>query len=114
MSRTTLNLLVFSFVLAVAAGAAHAYVPSETTRITRVDVYAEYGGGDVAFAVANPLPQCNGGFWFKKTDPGFQATLSTLLSAYHARSTVRIYALPDQIWPGSGANYCRLYSIELL
>jgi hypothetical protein len=114
MTRTNLNLLVFSFVVLVAASTAYAYVSTGTTRVTRIGVYAEYGGGDVVFSVANPLPGCEGGFWLKKSDPGFQTTLSTLLSAYHARATVKVYALTDQIWPGSAAPHCRLYAFELL
>ena len=114
MHRATLNLMAFSFVLSFATGTAHAYASTVPTRITRITAYSEYGGGDVAFTVANPLPECSGGFWFKKTDAGFQATLTTLLSAYHARSTVRIYAHPDQLWPGSASNTCRLYGVDLL
>lgn len=114
MLSTTRSLPIVSLVIALVATTADAYVPTEPTRITRIGAYSEYGGGDIVFSVANPIPGCSGGFWLKKTDPGFQATLNTILSAYHARSSVRVYALPDQLWPGSAAPHCRLYAIELI
>ncbi|ALU41478.1 hypothetical protein [Pseudoalteromonas rubra] len=49
----------------------------------------------------------------KKPDPGFDANLSVLLSAYHAKSKVIARGHDDQIWGGSSGRYCLLYSIEL-
>jgi hypothetical protein len=111
MSRTVLTLLTIATVLAFAA-TTRAYSSTATTRISNIVSYVDYGGGDVTFGVANPVSSCVG-FWFKKGDPGFQSTLNTILSAYHARSTVVVNFEPSQLWTGSAFNYCRLHSIEL-
>jgi hypothetical protein len=99
--------------ITLAASTAYAFINTVPTRITFIEAYTEYGNGDVSFGVENPLPQCNGGFWLRKTDPGFASNLSALLSAYHARSTVMIFAHPDQLWGGSGNSYCRVHGLRL-
>lgn len=95
------------------ATSASAYISTSDTTITTIYSYSEYGSGDVVFRVAAPLTDCEGGFWLKRSDPGFNANLTLLLAAYQSRSTVMIYANPDQIWSGSGSKYCHLYAIQL-
>lgn len=88
------------------------YIGSGFSTISFITSYNQFGPGDVAFRIATPISQCPNGYWFTKNDPGFQANLSMLIAAYQAKSKIRIYALPDQIWKGSSGTYCKLYSIE--
>jgi hypothetical protein len=112
MSHITLKLLALSFILTI-AGTAYAYNATGLTRISQVVTYSEYGAGDVTFSVANPIPECNSGYWLRKSDPGFQATLNTVLSAFHARSTVMVFGLPNELWSGSAGKYCRVHGLAL-
>lgn len=79
-----------------------------------VGSYNDYGDGDVIFKIQTPIQQCPGGYWLTKSDAGFSADLSLILSAYQAKNDVIVYGLPSQIWSGSSTNYCKLYSIRLL
>jgi hypothetical protein len=82
-------------------------------RIKNIYTYVQYGGGDIIVQVSNPSPNCGGGFWLSVEDPGFDSTLSFLLSGYHAQSTFHFSGDNTQIWGGSGAKYCRLTSVGL-
>ncbi|MEZ9526794.1 hypothetical protein [Enterovibrio norvegicus] len=88
------------------------YVGSSTSTIVIVNSYSEYGGGDVYFTLASPADECPNGYWMRKTDPGFQANLSMVIAAYQAKSSVRIYGLPDEMWSGTSGKACRLYAIS--
>ena len=90
---------------------AASYKGSPISKVVSVTSYAEYGPGDVIFSIENPIPECINGYWLKKSDPGFQANLSMVIAAYHAKSNVLIYGLPDQIWPASGGKFCHLFNI---
>lgn len=88
------------------------YIGSGTTKISLVYSYSEFGGGDVYFTIENPIPECSKGYWFRNSDPGFEANMSMVLSAYHAKSPVVIYGLPDEPWSGTSQTACRLYAIS--
>jgi hypothetical protein len=106
-------LLIALFSLPIKSDAQGAYVGTAVTKITLLDSYNQYGDGDVRILVQTP-PSSAGcdGFWITKADAGFQANLSMLLAAYHAGTQVVIYGLPGQLWAGSGAKICKLYSVE--
>ncbi len=87
-------------------------IGSGSTTVSAVYSYSEFGGGDVYFTINDPIAECSKGYWFRKTDPGFEANLSMLLAAYHASSTVVIYGLPDEPWSGTSPTACRLYAIS--
>lgn len=82
-----------------------------TTSINRLISYNQYGGGDVAFTVVHPSAGCDG-YWINKADPGFDANMSMILAAYHAKAPVRVHGLNDQKWQGTGSFWCKLYAIE--
>ncbi|MEI8594388.1 hypothetical protein [Photobacterium sp. Hal280] len=90
------------------------YVGSGASTIKMIHSYSEYGGGDVIFRLAeSETTSCPSGYWLRKTDPGFDANLSMLIAAFHAKSRVVVYGLPDEIWPGSQTGkYCHLYAIN--
>ena len=98
----------------LASSLAHAaIIDSPTSKIKMMGSYNQYAGGDVYFAIENPAGICTHGYWLNKADAGFGANMAMLLSAYHAKSNVMIYAHNDQIWPGSTGTYCKLYSVVL-
>lgn len=88
--------------------------PSVATSITAIESYSEYGEGDVIFSIDNPHSSCPRGYWMKKSDPGFHANLSLLLSSFHAQSTVVVRGHDDNIWGGSITTFCHLYSIRII
>jgi hypothetical protein len=85
-----------------------------TTYITSIGSYAALGGGDVIVSVSNLATNCGGGFWLKPGDGGTDRTLSTLLSAYHAHSHVQITGYDNDLWPGSGSPFCRIYAVSIV
>jgi hypothetical protein len=94
---------------ATAAVAGHA----RPITVTGYFVYPEYGGGDVVVTLSEPVATgCEAGFWLRPSDPGFKAAMATIMMAYINKSPVRIWVLDDQVWPGSAAKYCKLYTIQ--
>jgi hypothetical protein len=83
-----------------------------STKVTGILSYNQFGGGDVAFNVANPTTACPSGYWITKSDPGFSANFVILLAAYSQQTSIRVVGLPDQIWSGSSATYCKVYVIS--
>ncbi len=81
------------------------------SKISNYISYNQYGEGDVVFRVENPMPKCHG-YWIAKTDPGFEANLSSILAAYHSKIKIKVSGHDDQKWPGSSNFWCKLYSIE--
>ncbi|WP_303455175.1 hypothetical protein [Photobacterium sp. 2_MG-2023] len=90
------------------------FVGSSVSTIKTIHSYSEFGGGDVYLKLAEPeTTSCPSGYWLRKTDPGFDANLSMAIAAFHAKSRVIAYGLPDEMWPGSPTGkYCHLYAIQ--
>jgi hypothetical protein len=86
---------------------------STPVTITGLTSYEDFGGGDVVFSITSAVTGCEGGFWLRPTDPGFQRSLAIAMSAQLGGRSVRIAAHNDSLWPGSGAKYCRIYNIGL-
>ncbi len=85
-----------------------------TGKITNVMTYTEYGSGDVIFSLDASANGCDEGYWLPPSAPGFNTTLSIILSAYHAKSTVRLWGHDDQLWGGSAdSKYCKLNWFKL-
>ncbi len=85
--------------------------PTGQTTINRIVTYNQHGEGDVVFTVNNPSSSCYG-YWITKSDAGFDANLSMILAAYHAKASVRVYGLNHIKWSGSENFWCKLYAIE--
>ena len=97
-------------------GPAHGTVVNNLTtpaQISYVYSYSEFGGGDVVFRLQTILAGCEGGYWLRPTDPGFQRNVAMLMSAQLARRAISIYAYDNQIWSGSVAKYCRVDMIAM-
>ncbi|MCE9687159.1 hypothetical protein LZP73_13250 [Shewanella sp. AS16] len=81
------------------------------TNVVRLISYNQFGSGDVVFTVKNLGSNCIG-YWINRDDAGFEANLSMLLAAYHAKTRVKVAGLDDQKWSGSNSLFCKLYAIE--
>ena len=113
MKAIGMKAIVGTLVLLASTQANSALEYASPSKITRVITFNAYGGGDIVFQIQYPASNC-AGYWIAKSDPGFDGSLSTLLAAYHASTTVKVVGHDDQKWPGSGSFYCKLYSIELV
>lgn len=101
--------LIFLFLTAFSAKAN--YVGSSLTEIVSIISYNQYGDGDVIFRLKKTMPPCTG-YWLTKSDAGFQANLSMLVSAFQAKTQVKVYGSPALKWKGSSGVYCKLYSLQ--
>ena len=85
------------------------------TYIKTISTYTQYGNGDVVVKVEAAYPSgCEGGFWLNKNDPGFEATMTVLLSAFHTSTKLSISAYQSQIWTGSGQKHCKINWVSLV
>lgn len=99
-------------VLLLSFGATDCFAETESTGQTTIKRLVSYNQqGDVIFTVNNPSSNCYG-YWISKSDAGFDANLSMVLAAYHAKSPVRVYGLNHIKWSGSSNFWCKLYAIE--
>jgi hypothetical protein len=110
MNFKTIGLIAAFFTSGAFAQAA---LQSPSTTLSAVYSYNQWGNGDVAFKVANPIPECIDGYWLTKADAGFQTNMATILLAFQGNTSVVIYGIPSQLWSGSTGKYCKLYSIFL-
>lgn len=88
-----------------------------TGTILRLYTYSEQPGydGDVVIKVSNPPEGCAGGFWLRKANTeGYRTTLSFLISAFHAGTTVQFGGVNNELWSGAGTNICRLDMVSLI
>jgi hypothetical protein len=86
---------------------------SSNSTVVLIESYNSAGGGDVTFKIANPTIACSDGYWLTKSDPGFSTNMAILISAYHAKSVVRVVGLSNQLWSGSGGKFCKLSFVTL-
>jgi hypothetical protein len=103
---TALGLAANAMALAQSTG-----VPPQTT-ITSVVAYPAYGTGDFVFRVANPIPECDGGYWIAPSDPGYKVIVATALMLYQSKTPVYVFGIPSQLWAGSSSRFCKLYAFD--
>lgn len=102
------------FLALISANALSVETSSDST-VNVIQVYPEYGGGDFIFKIAKPTENCDG-YWATPSMPGFDGTISTVLSALHSGKKVRVYAKTEaeHRWPGSsGYKYCKIYAVNV-
>lgn len=87
-------------------------VDTGATTIKMVNSFSNYGAGDVIFSTANSGTTECPVFWITKTDPGFQANLSMIIAAYHAKTSVTVVGITDFPWSGTTEKSCKLYYIQ--
>ena len=104
--------LYFIFIISPVYSVADIEISPSTT-VSQLLSFSEYGEGDVVAKLNNNGNICSGGYWLRKSDPGFEANLSLILSALHSGSMVQIRAHTDRIWPGSSGTYCHVYLVTI-
>lgn len=94
--------------------AAEVWTPS--TKISSITTYATaaVGEGDVTIEVSTPASGCSNGFWLENGAIGFNSSLSTVLSAYHAGTDVRLFGDTAARWSSSSGEYCKLTRIRFM
>ncbi len=86
-------------------------VSSGKSKIT--EVYAYPSNESVLFKIENPITECTG-YFFSKSDIGFEANLSMALSAYHSKNSLIVYGKTEILFSGSGNKYCKIHAIQFL
>ena len=89
-------------------------VSTTQSTITQVDVYTEFGNGDVIVWLNNNSLQssCPSGFWVRGTDTGADRTLAQIEAAYHSGTPVTIWADTTTIWSGSSSAACLIWMVR--
>jgi hypothetical protein len=102
--------------LAFSMPSAHAanIVSTSPSTITQVDVYTEFGNGDVIiWLTTNSLQSsCPYGFWLRGTDTGADRALAQVEAAYHSGTPVTIWADTTTIWSGSASAACLIWEVR--
>lgn len=78
-------------------------------KITKLWVWGGNVGGVVLIQLENINSNCPNGYWLKDSpDSGSKNMLSVILSAYHAKTPVMIYADENSDWSGLAAKECEI------
>ncbi|MBQ4838464.1 hypothetical protein [Pseudoalteromonas luteoviolacea] len=85
------------------------------TQITELNVYSRLGNGDVYVKLNINGNYCKHGYFINKNSAGYESILSSLLSAYHAQSNIKIFGFTGQAhhWSGNTGPTCEIYSVQL-
>lgn len=114
--RNFMRIILATILLCITFSSAAARVETTGT-ILKLYSYSEQAGydGDVVIIISNPPVGCESGLWLRKASTeGYANTISFLLSAFHANTTVQFGALSDEIWTGSGGKFCRIDQVALI
>jgi len=114
MRNLTATLFGITLGLNIATAYGSNVVSASQSAIARVDVYTEWGNGDIIFTLANNSLQasCPYGFWIRATDSGAQSTLAHVEAAYHTGSPVIVWADTTTIWNGSSSSACLVWMVS--
>ncbi|MCG7551493.1 hypothetical protein [Pseudoalteromonas sp. Of7M-16] len=109
--------LLFSLLL-LGAATQPAFASSKETSIgnyiTELNVYANYGEGDVYVKLDTNGNHCKHGYFVNKNSKGYESTLSSLLSAFHTQSKIKVTGFTGAAhkWSGSVGVTCEIYAIQ--
>lgn len=82
--------------------------------IAKIWAWADYAGGAVLIQLETSIPECPGGYWFKDSSgAASQNMLAIALSAYHAKTPVKIHADENSDWTWLASKECELKLIIL-
>jgi hypothetical protein len=98
--------IVIASLLALSSAASAQTVASMATRLDRVQTYTEFDNGVVLFRPTQAQTGCEGGYFIRRTDVGFDTTFTALMAALRDRTAVIVYAELAVLWPHSSAKYC--------
>ncbi|MGO3784726.1 MAG: hypothetical protein ACTJIB_03300 [Pseudoalteromonas prydzensis] len=86
-------------------------------QISQVYTWSDYTEGTFLVLLKNPrqstVDLCAGGFWLDGANDKNATVYSTVLSAYHSNTKVRIYADENQDWSGLSSKNCKLKLVVL-
>ena len=108
---TKVRSIAIAAVLSGACVATAATTDNPVGLVTGIYTYTDFGTGDVVVIVQNPPPACQHGFWIRMTDAGAKTTYALVLSAYQAKTNLRMGGYDNELWPGSSGKYCRMYFV---
>jgi len=102
------------FILAiVSTNSFGAWIDAPNVKVTEIFTYTKGTyAGDVVIRINSSPPSCEAGFFISNADIGKEQSLSSLLSAFHTDTNVRLYGRDDR-WGGSTENYCQLHSMSI-
>ncbi|UTW46442.1 hypothetical protein KFE80_06065 [bacterium SCSIO 12696] len=111
--KKTISILLFliaaSMPLIVKAMDTGGYYP-----ISKIWAWADYTDGVVLVQLENQNSLCPNGYWFKDSSGAASKNiLSIALSAYHAKTPVRVYADENSDWSGLSSKECELKLIVM-
>ena len=109
------NVLIFTFLFSFALSAyATDLEETATTKISGVQAYSDFGGGDFIFTVENSGQVCKG-YWLPKETPGTANLIAMVIAAHKAKSSVQVWGHTDEQsrWDGTRrSHYCKVYSVK--
>lgn len=83
-------------------------------KITNLSAWGPQGDNVVLVQLETTHPSCPGGYWIRDSaNAGTKNFISLALSAFHAKTPVRIYADQNTSWSGLAAKTCELQLITL-
>jgi hypothetical protein len=102
------------FALSTLSAHAANIVSTSLSTISQVDVYTEFGNGDVIVWLATNSLQssCPSGFWIRGTDTGADRVLAQVEAAYHSGTPVTVWADTTTIWSGSASAACLIWLVR--
>jgi hypothetical protein len=109
--ETAMSLTLLSSMFAEAA-----YNQSIHSEITFIAAYGRSSApGDVLIKLKNPHADCVDGYYSLADSPNKDAILSIALSAYHAKTKVKINGFDEPNWRGSSSsNTCEIEGINVI
>lgn len=102
----------FLLALLASSSAFGSIVQSNSSTITGITSYTQFGSGDVTFTLSSSgLTGCSGGFWIRPTDGGASNVIAQVLEAQITGKTVVVYADNTVIWSG-GPQACLVWAVS--
>lgn len=104
----TIGLLMILSMICTAMDTGGAY------KITKIFTWNSFTNGTVVIQLENTNATCPGGYWFQDAaNSGPKNLLAVALSAYHAKTSVMIYADESSSFAGLGPKTCEVKLIVL-
>lgn len=115
MMRTIVLAFIVTTNVVASAVASADVISASPLSVTGYYAFGDYGNGDTVFqyAPSTVLSGCDGG-WIAPSQPAAKNLFATMIAAKLSGSGIRLYVDNADIWPGSGARYCKVYVIGLL
>ncbi|MDK2594843.1 hypothetical protein [Pseudoalteromonas obscura] len=82
--------------------------------ITELNVYANFGEGDVFVKLDTNGSNCIHGYFVNKNSKGYESTLSSLLSAFHTQAKIKVTGFTGAAhkWTGNSGGTCEIYAVH--